>query len=69
MLSVVYAECCKQTHYAECRYAECRGASLWNQNIIYKSVNQAIASEAGLLNKSSSLALALGVTKFTIVCL
>jgi hypothetical protein len=33
MLSVAYAECRKQAHYAEChyaecRYAECRGA-LW----------------------------------------
>jgi hypothetical protein len=26
MMSVVYAECHKQTHYAECRYAECRYA-------------------------------------------
>ncbi len=26
MLSVVYAECCKRTHYAECRYAEFRYA-------------------------------------------
>jgi hypothetical protein len=26
MLSVVYAEC-RQTHYAERRYAECRGAA------------------------------------------
>jgi hypothetical protein len=26
MLSVVYAECLKQTHYAECHYAECRYA-------------------------------------------
>ncbi len=26
MLSVVYIECHKQTHYAECRYAECRYA-------------------------------------------
>ncbi len=31
MLSVIYAECRKQAHdaechYAECRYAECRGA-------------------------------------------
>jgi hypothetical protein len=26
MLSVNYAECCKQVHYAECRYAKCRGA-------------------------------------------
>jgi hypothetical protein len=26
MLSINYAECCKQGHYAECRYAECRGA-------------------------------------------
>jgi hypothetical protein len=25
-LSVVYAECHKQTHYAECRCAECLGA-------------------------------------------
>jgi hypothetical protein len=24
MLSAVYAECRKQTDYAECRYAECR---------------------------------------------
>jgi hypothetical protein len=24
MLSVIYAECRKQTHYAECHYAECR---------------------------------------------
>ncbi len=24
MLSVNYAECCKQAYYAECRYAECR---------------------------------------------
>jgi hypothetical protein len=23
MLSVIYAECRKETHYAECRYAEC----------------------------------------------
>jgi hypothetical protein len=26
MLSVNYAECPKQAHYAECHYAECRGA-------------------------------------------
>ena len=26
MLSVNYAECRKQSHYAECRYAECRYA-------------------------------------------
>ncbi len=26
MLSVNYAQCCKQAHYAECRYAECRYA-------------------------------------------
>ena len=26
MLSYVYSECRKQTHYAECRYAERRGA-------------------------------------------
>jgi hypothetical protein len=26
MLSVVYAECRQQTHYAECRHAECRYA-------------------------------------------
>ncbi len=26
MLIVVYPECRKQTHYAECRYAECRYA-------------------------------------------
>jgi hypothetical protein len=26
MLSVIYAECRKQTDYAECRYAECRYA-------------------------------------------
>jgi hypothetical protein len=25
MLSVNYAECLKQAHYPECRYAECRG--------------------------------------------
>ncbi len=28
VLSVIYAECRKQAHYAECRYAECRGAAL-----------------------------------------
>jgi hypothetical protein len=28
MLRVVYAECRKQTHSTECRYAECRGARL-----------------------------------------
>jgi hypothetical protein len=28
MLSVNYAECGKQAHYAESHYAECRGASL-----------------------------------------
>jgi hypothetical protein len=26
MLSVIYAECHIQPHYAECRYAECRSA-------------------------------------------
>jgi hypothetical protein len=26
MLNVIYAECSKQTHYAECRYAECHYA-------------------------------------------
>ncbi len=26
MLSVIYSECHKQTHYAECHYAECLGA-------------------------------------------
>ncbi len=26
MLSVNYAECCIQAHYAECRYAECHYA-------------------------------------------
>ncbi len=26
MLSVDYAECRKQTHYAQCRHAECRYA-------------------------------------------
>jgi len=26
MPSVVYAECGKQIHYAECHYTECRGA-------------------------------------------
>ncbi len=26
MLSVIYAECRKQAHYAECHYAECRYA-------------------------------------------
>jgi hypothetical protein len=26
MLSVVYADCHKQTNYAECRYAECHYA-------------------------------------------
>ncbi len=40
MLSVIYAECRKQTHhavcryaecrYAECRYAECRNADFWH---------------------------------------
>ncbi len=35
MLSVVKAECRKQTHharcrYAECRYAECRNADFWH---------------------------------------
>jgi hypothetical protein len=28
-LNVVYAECHKQTHYAECHYAESRGANLF----------------------------------------
>ncbi len=26
MLNVIYAECCKEAHYAECHYAECRYA-------------------------------------------
>jgi hypothetical protein len=26
MLSVIYADCRKSSHYAECRYAECRYA-------------------------------------------
>jgi hypothetical protein len=26
MLSVIYVECRKEAHYAECRYAECRYA-------------------------------------------
>ncbi len=26
MLRIIYAECRKQVHYAECRYAECCGA-------------------------------------------
>ncbi len=26
MLSIIYAECCKQTRYAECRPAECHCA-------------------------------------------
>jgi hypothetical protein len=28
MFGVIYAECCKQTHYAECHYAECLGAEI-----------------------------------------
>jgi len=28
MLSVIYAECHNQCHYAECRYAECPGAAV-----------------------------------------
>ncbi len=28
MLSVIYAECRKQAHYAKCRYAECHGDHL-----------------------------------------
>ncbi len=48
MLSVVYTECRKQTHYAqchyaecrytECRYAECRGAASWTLQV-YKAMN------------------------------
>ncbi len=44
MLSVVKAECRKQTHharcryaecrYAECRYAECRNADFWHYLLI-----------------------------------
>ncbi len=59
MLSVVYAECHMQVllddcHYAKwhpggCCHAECRGAE---------------KTEVNLLNKSSCLAAALGMTKF-----
>jgi hypothetical protein len=42
-LSVIYAECRKQTrysqlHYAECRYSECRGAASWALQV-YKAMN------------------------------
>ncbi len=40
MLNVIYAECRKQTHYAECRYAErryteCRYAECWCAEYLY----------------------------------
>jgi hypothetical protein len=30
MMSVIYGECRKQAHYAECHYAECRYAESFN---------------------------------------
>ncbi len=33
MLSVVYAECHKLPHYAECRYAECRSANKFHASL------------------------------------
>jgi hypothetical protein len=37
MLNVINAECCKQTHYAECRYAECRYTEC-RSSIIYEGL-------------------------------
>ncbi len=33
MLRVIYGECRKQAHYAECHYAECRYAECRGANI------------------------------------
>ncbi len=50
MLSVIYAECHKQTNcsecrYAECHYADCRGASLIPDDnaAVYAKVNVPLA--------------------------
>ncbi len=51
----------------ECYYAECLVSFTVMLNVIMLSAVVPKTSEAGLLNKSSCLAPALGVTKFIIV--
>jgi hypothetical protein len=37
MLRIIYVECLKQAHYAECRYAECRYAECRGANVVAAS--------------------------------
>jgi hypothetical protein len=55
MLSVIYADCRKQTNCAECRYAECRGSILRSQKISLSNLSNWVKEDEDEIDLVSTL--------------